>query len=121
MEFWAYGGDFGDTPNDAQFCANGLVFPDRRCAFHDQPGISLDHTALLLLRTDCHEYTHAVVRAAKATIERITQADKCDASHVPCSHHPCLSEVKAVQSPINFEWADPAAVAGGGDAPLAVR
>ena len=28
-EFWAYGGDFGDTPNDRQFCLNGLVFPDR--------------------------------------------------------------------------------------------
>ncbi|HDC4635699.1 TPA: beta-galactosidase [Enterobacter cloacae] len=27
--FWAYGGDFGDTPNDRQFCLNGLVFPDR--------------------------------------------------------------------------------------------
>lgn len=23
------GGDFGDTPNDAQFCCNGLLFPDR--------------------------------------------------------------------------------------------
>lgn len=29
QEFWAYGGDFGDKPNDAQFCINGLVFPDR--------------------------------------------------------------------------------------------
>ena len=27
--FWAYGGDFGDKPNDRQFCLNGLVFPDR--------------------------------------------------------------------------------------------
>jgi len=27
--FWAYGGDFGDKPNDAQFCINGIVFPDR--------------------------------------------------------------------------------------------
>ncbi|MGY3858606.1 beta-galactosidase [Aeromonas intestinalis] len=27
--FWAYGGDFGDTPNDRQFCCNGLLFPDR--------------------------------------------------------------------------------------------
>jgi len=27
--FWAYGGDFGDIPNDKQFCINGLVFPDR--------------------------------------------------------------------------------------------
>ncbi|GFR49336.1 hypothetical protein Agub_g11298 [Astrephomene gubernaculifera] len=29
VEYWAYGGDFGDTPNDGQFCCNGLVFPDR--------------------------------------------------------------------------------------------
>lgn len=30
-EFWAYGGDFGPkgTPSDGNFCANGLVFPDR--------------------------------------------------------------------------------------------
>jgi len=28
--YWAYGGDFGDTPHDANFCINGLVWPDRR-------------------------------------------------------------------------------------------
>jgi beta-galactosidase len=28
-EYWAYGGDFGDTPNDANFCCNGMVHPDR--------------------------------------------------------------------------------------------
>jgi beta-galactosidase len=28
-EYWAYGGDFGDEPNDRDFCCNGLVFPDR--------------------------------------------------------------------------------------------
>ncbi|WP_028670757.1 beta-galactosidase [Saccharospirillum impatiens] len=27
--YWAYGGDFGDQPNDRQFCINGLIFPDR--------------------------------------------------------------------------------------------
>ncbi len=27
--YWAYGGDFGDEPNDRQFCINGLIFPDR--------------------------------------------------------------------------------------------
>lgn len=27
--YWAYGGDFGDQPNDSTFCNNGLVFPDR--------------------------------------------------------------------------------------------
>jgi len=28
-KYWAYGGDFGDIPNDANFCADGLVWPDR--------------------------------------------------------------------------------------------
>ncbi len=28
-EYWAYGGDFGEAPNDSNFCCNGLVFPDR--------------------------------------------------------------------------------------------
>jgi beta-galactosidase/beta-glucuronidase len=27
--WWAYGGDFGDEPNDGNFCLNGLVAPDR--------------------------------------------------------------------------------------------
>ena len=26
---WAYGGDFGDKPNDGNFCLDGLVWPDR--------------------------------------------------------------------------------------------
>jgi len=26
---WAYGGDFGDQPNDANFCINGMIGPDR--------------------------------------------------------------------------------------------
>lgn len=29
VPFSAYGGDFGDKPNDRQFCMNGLVFADR--------------------------------------------------------------------------------------------
>ena len=28
-EYWAYGGDFGDGPNDANFLCGGLVWPDR--------------------------------------------------------------------------------------------
>ena len=28
-EYWAYGGDFGDEPNDQNFCTDGLVWPDR--------------------------------------------------------------------------------------------
>ena len=29
QEWFAYGGDFGDEPNDGNFCIDGLVFPDR--------------------------------------------------------------------------------------------
>ncbi len=29
QEYWAYGGDFGDEPNDKNFCTDGLVWPDR--------------------------------------------------------------------------------------------
>ena len=30
IEYWAYGGDFGDQPNDGNFNINGLVAPDRK-------------------------------------------------------------------------------------------
>jgi beta-galactosidase len=29
VRYWAYGGDFGDEPNDRNFCINGLIWPDR--------------------------------------------------------------------------------------------
>lgn len=29
-DYWLYGGDFGDTPNDANFVCDGLVWPDRK-------------------------------------------------------------------------------------------
>jgi beta-galactosidase len=29
-EYWAYGGDFGDVPNDGNFCINGILMPDRK-------------------------------------------------------------------------------------------
>lgn len=28
IRYLAYGGDFGDTPNDGMFCMNGIMFPD---------------------------------------------------------------------------------------------
>ena len=28
-EWFAYGGDYGDAPNDLNFCINGLIWPDR--------------------------------------------------------------------------------------------
>ncbi len=38
-EWFAYGGDFGDLPNDGNFCIDGLVAPDRK-----------PHTALIELK-----------------------------------------------------------------------
>lgn len=32
--YYAYGGDFGDNPNDNNFCINGVVFPD--CSYSDK-------------------------------------------------------------------------------------
>jgi beta-galactosidase len=32
--FWAYGGDYGDQPNDNNFCCNGLIQPDRKTNPH---------------------------------------------------------------------------------------
>jgi beta-galactosidase len=29
VKYWGYGGDFGDEPNDVDFCCNGLIWPDR--------------------------------------------------------------------------------------------
>jgi len=29
VKYWAYGGDYGDTPNDGNFCINGIINPDR--------------------------------------------------------------------------------------------
>ncbi len=29
LTYWAYGGDFGDKPNDGNFCTNGVVFADQ--------------------------------------------------------------------------------------------
>ncbi len=29
VEYWAYGGDFGEEIHDANFCINGLIWPDR--------------------------------------------------------------------------------------------
>ena len=28
-EYWSYGGDYGDQPNDKNFCINGMIWPDR--------------------------------------------------------------------------------------------
>lgn len=51
---YTYGGDFGDTPNDANFCVDGLVYPDRT-----------PHTGFLEAKqVYCQAYAEAVDLAA---------------------------------------------------------
>jgi len=44
--YYAFGGDYGDEPNDANFCCNGVVFPDRT----PHPGIWEHHRIAQPLR-----------------------------------------------------------------------
>lgn len=54
----AYGGDFGDTPNDRQFCMNGLVFADRT-----------PHPALYEAKHEQQFFQFALLPGAKCQIE----------------------------------------------------
>ncbi|KAL6493821.1 hypothetical protein OROGR_031730 [Orobanche gracilis] len=65
---WAYGGDFEDTPNDLNFCLNGLAWPDRspHPALHEvkfvyQPiKISLEEGILKITNTHFFTTTEAL-------------------------------------------------------------
>lgn len=65
---WAYGGDFGDIPNDLNFCLNGITWPDRTLhpAVHEvkyvyQPiKISLSESTLKITNTHFYETTKAM-------------------------------------------------------------
>ena len=46
--YYAYGGDFGDEPNNGNFCIDGLVFPDQR----PSPGLLEYKQALCPLRVE---------------------------------------------------------------------
>jgi beta-galactosidase len=54
-QYWAYGGDFGDQPNDGHFCINGLLRPDRS-----------PNPALFEVK---HQYRNIRVEAVGATSE----------------------------------------------------
>lgn len=68
VKHWAYGGDFGDTPNDLNFCLNGLIFPDRtphpalnEVKYVYQPiKVSLEKNILKITNKNFFDTTHAV-------------------------------------------------------------
>jgi len=61
--YWAYGGDFGDTVNDRQFCINGLLFPDRSPhpslyeAKYCQQHLSFNLAPVTATKANQHEYS----------------------------------------------------------------
>ncbi|CAN1316296.1 lacZ [Linum perenne] len=65
---WAYGGDFGDTPNDLNFCLNGVIWPDRtpHPAMHEvkyvyQPiKVSIKDDKLKIINTNFFDTTQLV-------------------------------------------------------------
>lgn len=75
-EFWAYGGGFGDKPNDRNFCLNGLIGADRvphphyyEVQYVYQPiEFRMEQTAIRLVNHDCftaldeYDYTFKLLR-----------------------------------------------------------
>ncbi len=55
---FTYGGDFGDIPNDGNFCVDGLVYPDRRV-----------HTGMLELKQAIKPFEIKAVDTAKGIFE----------------------------------------------------
>ena len=68
VEFWAYGGDFGDKPHDGNFCMDGLVTPDQ------QP-----KTALLEAK---NVYAPITAEFKNGSIEVYNRYDFIDLSHI---------------------------------------
>ncbi|CAK7336520.1 unnamed protein product [Dovyalis caffra] len=77
---WAYGGDFGDTPNDLNFCLNGLTWPDRtpHPALHEvkfvyQPiKVSLKENKIKITNTHFYQTTQGL------EFSWVTQGDGCE-------------------------------------------
>jgi beta-galactosidase len=65
-ERWAYGGDFGDEPNDGNFCIDGLVLPDRtpKPALHEHRALTAP--VRFELATDDSPVHRPVLRARNA-------------------------------------------------------
>ncbi len=62
--YWAYGGDFGDVPNDVNFCTDGIVWPDRT-----------PHPALYEFKKLVQPLRVEWVDAARGTIRIINKQD----------------------------------------------
>jgi beta-galactosidase len=71
VPFYAYGGDFGDKPNDGNFCLDGLVDPDRT-----------PHTGLLELKKVIAPIRIHAVDLIKGELKLTNLYDFIDLSHI---------------------------------------
>jgi len=68
-DYWAYGGDFGDEPNDVNFCCNGMVWPDRS-----------PHPAMFEFKKIAQPVAVSASRLGRGTIEVTNRQDFADLS-----------------------------------------
>ena len=71
IEYFAYGGDFDDHPNDGNFCVDGLVYPDRRV-----------HTGLLELKNIVKPFRTEAVNLQSGEFNITNLYDSTDSSSV---------------------------------------
>ena len=71
VEYYAYGGDFGDEPNDGNFCMDGLVYPDRT-----------PHTGLLELKNVLTPIRTEAEDLSAGTVKVTNLYDFMDLSHI---------------------------------------
>lgn len=71
IPYYAYGGDFGDEPNDKNFCMDGLVYPDRK-----------PHTGLLELKSIIAPVKAVPVDLKAGQIKITNLYDFTDLSHL---------------------------------------
>ena len=69
--YYAYGGDFGDKPNDGNFCIDGLVSPDRK-----------PHVGLLELKQIIAPVVLAADDAGKGVVRITNRYDFSDLAHL---------------------------------------
>ena len=74
IEYFAYGGDFGDMPNDGNFCIDGLVYPDRT-----------PHKGLLELKNVIAPVRTEAADLEKGVIKITNLYDFMDLSHIMLS------------------------------------
>jgi beta-galactosidase/evolved beta-galactosidase subunit alpha len=122
-EWFAYGGDFGDEPNDAQFLINGLVFPDRV----PSPGLieykkvlepvrceAVDLAAGRVRITNRHDF--AGLDALRATWDVAVDGDVVESGELE------LPEIAArASAAVTVPFTVPAGLAPGADARLNLR